>query len=220
LWESAVILSFSGGIGLFRLTAGQHGNPVTGGSMASKHILVQLVLLVLLAVPCFAQQEAAAGPFTQVETAVCASVVDREPVGTADAFDSGVEEIFFWTKCIGATDSTMVTHVWTHEGETRATVELPVKSSNWRTWSSKKILPSWTGNWEVRILDADGNIMKAVPFTIAAVPPQVEQEAAEPEVSEDEPEDEPEGQDTEGDVDEEGDTDDADAEDDDQEEKP
>lgn len=165
--------------------------------MASKRILVQVVLIVLLAVPCFGQQEAATGPFTQIETAVCPSIVDRQPVGTTDSYDANVGEIFFWTKCIGAADSTMISHVWTHEGETRATVELPVKSSNWRTWSSKKILPSWTGKWEVRVLDAEGNILKAVPFTITAgaapAAPPVEKEAVEPE------EEEPEESETPGD---------------------
>ena len=133
-------------------------------------------LLLVLAVPCLAQETdpVPEGFLTGVETAVCASVEDRQPVGEAASFTVDIGQVFFWTKCIGAADSTFVQHVWIKEGETIATVELPVKSSMWRTWSSKKLLPSWTGNWEVRILDAGGNILQAVNFTIE--PPAVKVE--------------------------------------------
>ena len=131
-------------------------------------------LLLNLAVSSLAQEaaEAPQGFLTGVETAVCASIEDRQPVGEASSFTVDIGQVFFWTKCIGATDSTFVQHVWIKEGETMATVELPVKSSMWRTWSSKTLLPTWTGNWEVRILDAGGNILQAVNFTIE--PPAVE----------------------------------------------
>ena len=133
----------------------------------------------LLLVASVAAQEAPVGPFTEVETAICTSIVDRQAVGEAEVFDVSLGELFFWTKCIGATDSTVVTHVWTHEGETRATVELPGRSSSWRAYSSKKLLPSWTGNWEVRILDIDGNILKAVSFAVEKPAPMPEPQPVE-----------------------------------------
>ena len=59
-----------------------------------------------------------------------------------------------------------MTHAWYHEGETRARVDLPVGSLSWRTWSSKRILPSWTGRWEVKVLDAEGTVLGAAAFEI------------------------------------------------------
>ncbi|UCE23545.1 MAG: DUF2914 domain-containing protein [Candidatus Zixiibacteriota bacterium] len=156
--------------------------------MTSRIVTVGLLVVVFSAASCLAQPATAAGPFTEVETAVCAGVEDRQPVGEAESFGADVGQVFFWTKCVGAVDTTVIQHVWTREGETMATVDLPVRSSSWRTWSSKQILPSWTGDWEVRVLDADGNILKAVSFKIAPAAPQAEQE----EIPAEEPAEEPE----------------------------
>lgn len=150
--------------------------------MASRALTLSLLILAFSAASCLAQSATATGPFTEVETAICTSVEERQPEGIAASFSPDVGQVFFWTKCVGATDTTVIQHVWTRQGETIATVELPVKSSSWRTWSSKQILPSWTGDWEVRVLDADGNILKAVSFKIEQAVPEVEPEpAAEPE---------------------------------------
>lgn len=145
---------------------------------------ISLVLVVLIA-PCFAQETAPGGPFTDVEVVVCSAIEDRQPVGAAESFGSDVGQLFCWTKCLGATDTTAIQHVWTREGETIATVDLPVKSPAWRTWSSKQLLPSWTGSWEVRVLDAGGNIIRSVTFKIE---PQAAMPVAEPDV---EPTDKP-----------------------------
>lgn len=153
-------------------------------------LVLIVTALIVLAAPCFAQEAAPGGPFTDVEVAVCAAIEERQPVGTAESFGVDIGQVFFWTKCVGATDTTAIQHVWVREGETMATVDLPVKSPEWRTWSSKKFLPSWTGNWEVRVLDSDGNIIKAVAFTVT--PGMPAPEAPEDVTKEVEPEPEPE----------------------------
>jgi hypothetical protein len=43
---------------------------------------------------------------------------------------------------------------------------LPVRSIAWRTYSEKKILPQWTGNWEVKVVDTTGATLTSVAFTI------------------------------------------------------
>ena len=45
-------------------------------------------------------------------------------------------------------------------------VELPVKSTNWRTWSSKKLLEDWPGAWRVEIQDAQGNLLEKLSFVL------------------------------------------------------
>jgi hypothetical protein len=43
---------------------------------------------------------------------------------------------------------------------------LPVRSSNWRTWSSKTVLPQWVGQWQVEVLDRDGTLLKTIAFSL------------------------------------------------------
>ncbi|MCP4572388.1 MAG: DUF2914 domain-containing protein [bacterium] len=70
------------------------------------------------------------------------------------------------TRVWGLAGDTSVTHAWYHEGETKARVDLPVFGGHWRTWSSKLILPAWTGAWEVKVLDADGSVLASASFEI------------------------------------------------------
>jgi len=95
--------------------------------------------------------------------------VDRETrglEGEAETFDADVGRVYCWTRVTGATGSTQITHSWYHAGEPRAKVVLPVGSNNWRTYSSKAIMPAWAGRWEVKILDEHGTIIGTGAFTV------------------------------------------------------
>ena len=97
--------------------------------------------------------------------AVCIEVIDRAPVGGGERFDVSAGRLYCFTEIIGL-EGTTVTHAWIHEGTTRARVELPVRSSRWRTWSSKSLVAGWTGEWEVKILDSDGIVLKTLEFVV------------------------------------------------------
>ena len=47
-------------------------------------------------------------------------------------------------------------------------IELPIKanSKNYRVWSYKKIIPSWTGDWKLEVLDKDGNVIGEKQFKV------------------------------------------------------
>ncbi len=135
--------------------------------MYSRNILGALTLIVLLAVSAGAQTDVPDEGLV-VEASFCTAIEDRMPVGESDTFAPDVDTVFMWCRVTGCPDTTAIKLVWTHEGTERATVELPVKSPAWRTWSSKIILPEWTGAWEVKVFDVDGNVLKAAAFTIAA----------------------------------------------------
>lgn len=129
-----------------------------------------LVGVTLVCTPAFAQEsgepaESAAAAPTVVRAEVCADVVEREPVQTSTSFSADVGQLYCFTEIRGA-EGTTVTHAWIHEGTTRARVELPVRSNRWRTWSSKQILPEWTGAWQVKILDADGVVLETLDFVV------------------------------------------------------
>ena len=141
--------------------------------MRSIRILTVTVLLVMSlgVVPATAQDAADAAP--AIEPAVAEIGVgtgfDRETrslVGEATVFPAGTATIYCRTRITGAVEPTTVTHVWYHEGRTLARVELAVGSSDWRTYSSKRLLATWTGRWEVKVLDAAGTVLDGVSFTV------------------------------------------------------
>ncbi len=90
----------------------------------------------------------------------------RELVGESAAFTAGIEKVFCLSRILGLEAPTSVTHVWYRDGKTMARVDLNVGSSNWRTWSSKRLLPDWTGRWEVKILDSDGRVLGGGDFVV------------------------------------------------------
>ncbi|MFH1374217.1 MAG: DUF2914 domain-containing protein [bacterium] len=109
-------------------------------------------------------------PSVTAEAQICTAVEERIPVGTAATYTADVERLYLWCRVTGAVDTTVVSHLWLYEGKEMATVELPVRSASWRTWSSKTILPEWTGQWEVRVLDTDGEVLSSTSFTIDIAP--------------------------------------------------
>ena len=107
------------------------------------------------------------GPSVQVAEAIfCTGVKDRIPKGVSEAFDAGVKKVFFFTRVTGGKTPTSITHVWYWNEKKMAEVPLDVRSDNWRTWSSKRIDPSWRGSWSVKVLDANGEIVSAKDFQI------------------------------------------------------
>jgi len=104
----------------------------------------------------------------RAEVKVCAGIADRMPMGEASSFGSSVGKVYVWSRITGGEGETTVKHVWSHNGVERASVELAVKGTTWRTWSAKTIVPSWTGAWEVKIIDAAGATLATTNFTIDA----------------------------------------------------
>jgi len=99
-------------------------------------------------------------------SAICLDVRDREPVDADTTFNADVGFLCCFTRVEGATDSTSVTHVWYYGQSKVAEITLPVKSARWRTYSRKKILPNWTGKWNVVVLSEGGDPLAQLSFLI------------------------------------------------------
>ncbi len=93
------------------------------------------------------------------------SLDQREPVDEATAFPRDVGQVVCFTQLEGSAD-TVIYHVWRHGTTLHAKVQLSVRAGSWRTWSRKRIHPSWTGDWTVDIEDEGGKILKTLTFTI------------------------------------------------------
>lgn len=100
------------------------------------------------------------------DAVVCQDVADRAPVGNSDVFAKDVAKLYCFSRVVGATEQTQITHNWYYKGTLKASVKLAVRSDNWRTWSSKTIDPSWTGEWMVEILSDKGTPLESIIFFI------------------------------------------------------
>lgn len=98
--------------------------------------------------------------------AVCEDVVDHETVAASTSFPAGIGKLYCLTKITGAKEQTRIAHIWYYGETERAKVELAVKSTNWRTYSSKLIQPHETGQWHVDVVDKEGRILETYRFDI------------------------------------------------------
>jgi len=102
--------------------------------------------------------------------AICRSIQDRTPVSPATHFSTPVDRLYCFTRITGARQPETIFHVWYHNGTERARIALPVNSSNWRTFSSKRIQPHETGPWQVAVLNSHGKRIETFGFEITTNP--------------------------------------------------
>jgi hypothetical protein len=100
------------------------------------------------------------------EAVVCQDVVDRAPVGAGDAFAKEVPRVYCFTHVVDAAPGTQLIHNWYYQGNLKASVDLTVGSSDFRTWSYKTMMPQWTGEWMVEILSANGTPLVNIVFVL------------------------------------------------------
>ena len=119
------------------------------------------VVMIGLAVPA-----AASAQLTVEESRIALDVIDRMPVGVDSTFVASVGRVYCWTRIAGAEGETTVHQVWIWGDEEMADIELRLNGSPWRTWSSKAIMPEWSGAWRVEVRDASGNVIETIRFTV------------------------------------------------------
>lgn len=102
-----------------------------------------------------------------VEEAVIATDIENlTPVAPGDSFDATVGRLYCFTRIKTNGQSALIKHLWFHGDKIVMEISLPIKSSNWRTYSMKTILPSASGPWRVDVTSEDGTILKTLNFTI------------------------------------------------------
>jgi len=118
------------------------------------------------AAPAAPAPPAQAPALSVARDAVAASVVDREPKDPAQTFAPTTPTVYYFTVIHGAQTPTTITHRWSYKDQVTAEVKLPVEGSPWRTWSSKAMLPEWTGSWKVEAVTEAGQVLASKTFTI------------------------------------------------------
>ena len=96
--------------------------------------------------------------FGGVERHTLTSAIDnREPVddlGNEVSMPDDTLVLYYFTHITDMANQQIV-HRWFYNGSEMATVSLNIGSNSWRTYSSKKILPQWTGQWTVQVWHND-----------------------------------------------------------------
>ena len=96
---------------------------------------------------------------------ICDKVENRDPTGIGDSYPSSIGTLYCFTKLTDIPSEGTIYHIWYHGNKEMAKVELSISPPQWRTYSSKIILPSWKGDWKVEIVSGN-HILKTLAFTI------------------------------------------------------
>ncbi len=123
----------------------------------------KICLLVIICAVAFSVQ---ATELQIVDATITSAIENRVPTDSVEVFPADYGKLFFFTRIVGATQETQVSHVWFYEDQEMARVTLPVQSADWRTFSSKRFLPQWVGQWSVVVEDEQGVCLTEVFFRL------------------------------------------------------
>jgi len=126
-----------------------------------KHLALSLLVFVVMSlapVPSWAMEV--------IEGLITTQVSDRQPVDSVQSYPAASGLLYCFTRIAGAPEGARVFHVWYRGEQEMARVELLIRSSDWRTWSSRSLLPGWAGDWRVEVVDDQGQLLKTIPFTL------------------------------------------------------
>lgn len=97
-------------------------------------------------------------------SAFTTGVDNREPIDNINTLENNQTKIYYFTELRNMQGQT-VKHRWEYKGKVMAEVPFQINGSRWRTYSSKKLDPSWSGEWKVSVVDEAGNTLSVNTFT-------------------------------------------------------
>lgn len=144
--------------------------------MKNRMMVMTAVVVVLLGAggvvfSAFGQAKTEGAPKEAAALAIARAVVgtgveSSEPVGAAQTFPASTEKVYCFIEATNIPKDMDVTFVWSQGGKELSTFSLPLKAgSRWRTFAYKNIY-GMKGDWKVEIKDADGKLLKDVPFKV------------------------------------------------------
>ncbi len=125
-------------------------------------LVTRLKFCMILIMALFLCGTAAAGEVSRAQFTT--SIDDREPVSMIYSLDSSAgNSISFFTEVSDMAGQT-VTHQWTHQDKIMFEKTFEVKAERWRIWTSKTLIPDWTGTWTVNVLDNERVLLASKTF--------------------------------------------------------
>ena len=102
------------------------------------------------------------------ESVLTTGIVNRQPVDDLQAQyrvpAQGISKVYFFTRVTDYAGK-QVMHRWLYGDQVMAEVNLSVGSDNWRTYSSKRMVSAWNGDWQIDVL-VDGEVVHSFPFSV------------------------------------------------------
>lgn len=100
---------------------------------------------------------------------VCKGIDESEPTEAGKSFVPAPKEtlmlcLFSEIGAAGRPDT--ILHIWYWGDREMARIPLSVKGERWRTWSEKRIVDAWRGEWHVDIADREGTVLARLPFSV------------------------------------------------------
>ena len=121
-----------------------------------------LIKFILLSITLGVGSSAFAGSVSRASFTI--GVDNREPVIMVDSISSdSYNSISFFTELTDLGGSS-VTHQWMYNDKVMFEKTFDVGGPRWRVWTSKTLIPSWTGTWTVNVLDADRSVLESKSF--------------------------------------------------------
>lgn len=117
-------------------------------------------------------------------TVFTSAIENKEPVSDLQKIFTDTTRVYFFTELNGLNGHTIF-HRWEYNKQILAEVSFAVGADRWRTWSSKNMIPSWTGTWIVSVLDEGGNIIEQNSFEYVVPELSKPEETRPVEISED-----------------------------------
>jgi len=100
---------------------------------------------------------------------ICKGIDQSEPTEAGKSFlrvPEGILRLCCFSEIGGAAEPDTVVHVWYWGDREMARVSLHVEGPRWRTWSTKRILEEWRGEWRVAITDRAGHPLATLEFSV------------------------------------------------------
>lgn len=100
------------------------------------------------------------------KTVIAVEIHNRDPFGVATVFPGGAGHLYCHSLVLGAGEATEIHHVWFWGEQKMADVPLAVRPGRYRTYSSKRLLPQWTGEWRVEVRGPAGELLSTAAFNV------------------------------------------------------
>ena len=136
-------------------------------------IEVEPAELIAVAEPEPVEEEEPGPPIVVRKFLICRDVNEkaREVIRPADKFPGDVGKLFCFTAVKSEALRDTITHVWYYNSREINRVSIEVLRGNfYRVWSWKTILPQWTGEWHVVVINSHGEELGRKEFRIIPVP--------------------------------------------------